>query len=266
MIIESVLVVGGLSLAFGLSLAYFAKRFAVRTDPRVAEIRKVLPGANCGACGAAGCDAFAETVVKGDLPLDACIPGQQEVAKKIADILGQKVTAVKGKNVAQLHCKGTKENCKAKFNYQGIKTCESASLIQDGYKECSYGCLGFGDCVIVCPFNAIEMQDNGLPSVNKDKCTGCGNCIKKCPKGLFKLVPADKKVHVLCSSKDIAKNTIKVCKVGCIACKQCEKACPADAIHVIDNIAKIDYSKCIICGKCVRVCPRKIILDEQKSS
>jgi len=267
MIIQSITVVGGLALAFGLGLAVAAKKFAVKVDERVSKVREVLPGVNCGACGAAGCDAFADGVVEGKFPVDGCIPGQKAVADKISSIMGSEAGAEKEKTVAQLHCNGNNEHCKPKFDYKGIKTCKAASLIQSGYKSCSYACLGFGDCDIVCPVDAITMQSNGLPKLNKNKCIACGKCVAECPKNLYDLVPLKSKVHVLCSSKDINKVTMKSCKVGCIACKLCEKACPLPdkAITVNDNLATIDYSKCVSCGKCVDVCPRKIILNERSA-
>ena len=170
------------------------------------------------------------------------------------------------RKVAQLHCNGTSQNCAIKYEYKGVKTCRAAALLQGGYKNCSYACLSYGDCVEVCQFDALSMQPNGLPLVDKDKCTACGLCVKICPKQLYTLVPYKNKVHVLCNSKDPGKVVVKVCKVGCTACKACEKACKFDAIHVIGNIARIDYSKCTQCGACVTACPRKIILDERKAS
>ena len=256
-----VLALGLIAAAFGYGLAYASKKFAVELHPKVDAVLKVLPGANCGACGMAGCAAFAEAVVAGKVPVDGCIPGQKKVARKIGEILGKKVEEKEGKK-AQLYCYGNKENCPDKFTYKGIKTCEGAMLVGGGQKSCSYGCLGFGDCVKVCPFDAMRMGKDGLPKINHEKCTGCGKCVKTCPKGILHLAPEKSKVHVRCSSKDPAKDVMKVCKVGCIACKQCEKACPVDAIHVIDALAVIDYAKCISCGKCVTVCPRKIILKQ----
>jgi len=267
MIIQSIIVLGALGLGFGIFLAFFSKKFEVKKDPRVDEILKLLPNANCGACGYAGCKAYAEAVVANkDVPVDLCVPGQREVAEKVAKIVGREVEEKKVQLVAQLKCAGDKEKTSEKFEYDGVKTCKAANLVLGGPKSCSYGCIGFGDCVKACKFGALKMGDNGLPVVDKEKCVACGACVKACPKNLFKLVPKDKKIHVLCSSKDSTKDVIKACKVGCIACKACEKACPVDAIHVKDNLAEIDYSKCIMCGKCVEVCPRKIIVDERKTT
>ncbi len=263
MIIQSIVVVSGLSLVFGLGLAYFANKFSVKENPKVAEVREVLPGANCGACGMAGCDAFAEAVVQGKVPVDACIPGQKSVAEKIAKILDKAPAKERQKKVARLHCNGTVQNCGFRFSYEGIETCKAANLVQKGFKKCDYGCLGLGDCVDACPFDAISMKKDGLPEVDSERCTACGKCVKICPKSLYQLVPEDKKIHVLCHSKDAAAKVAKDCKVGCIACRLCEKNCPVDAIHVVDNLAVIDYEKCIQCGKCVQVCPRKIIVDER---
>ncbi len=259
MITESIIVLSGLGLGFGLFLAYASKKFHVKTDPRVNDVLGVLPGANCGACGYAGCAAYAEAVVLNeDVPVSLCIPGQKAVADKVGAILGRTSEVKEGKK-AQLHCDGGKDECPSKYNYKGVETCKAASIVAGGPKSCSFGCIGFGDCMRACPFDAIRMGNNSLPIINKEKCTGCGKCVETCPKMIISLAPIKSKVHVRCSSKDNAKDVMKVCKVGCIGCKMCEKACPADAIHVIDNIAKIDYSKCISCGKCVTVCPRKII-------
>jgi RnfABCDGE-type electron transport complex B subunit len=266
MITESIIVLGSLGLAFGIFLAFASKKFHVDVNPHVDKVTDALPSINCGACGYAGCSAYAEAVVANkEVPIDLCIPGQKEVADKIANILERDSTGEKIKLVAQLKCNGGKAEATDKFEYKGIKTCKAASLINNGPKSCSHGCIGYGDCIPVCPVGAISMRDNKLPIVDKEKCIGCGKCVKACPKILYKLVPKDKKIHVLCSSKEIVKDVISACKIGCIACKACERACPIpdSAIHVNDNIAEIDYSKCVMCGKCVSACPRKIIVDER---
>jgi len=264
--LAAVLTMGLLALVFAIGLAFASKKFSVNKDPRVEEVIKVLPGVNCGACGLAGCEAFAAAVVLGKVPVDGCIPGQKDVADKIAKILGKEAPYKKEHLVAQLRCNGGKKETSEKFEYRGIKGCKAANLMAGGSKSCSYGCLGFGDCVKVCRFDALHMGSNRLPVVDKEKCTACAACVKECPKKLYRLVPKDRKIHVLCSSKDNNKEVIKACKVGCIACRACEKVCPVQdkAIKVNDNLAEIDYSKCIMCGKCIDACPRKIIVSDNR--
>lgn len=255
---------GILALAFAIGLAIASKKFHVEHDERIDMVRDVLPGYNCGACDYGSCDNYAkEVVANSSVACNLCAPGGEEVACNVAEIVGREIAGKKIQLVAQLKCNGGKKETTSKFEYDGVKTCTAANLLAGGFKSCSYGCIGYGDCVKVCRFDALKMNDNGIPVVDKEKCTACAACVKKCPKELFKLVPKYKKVHVLCSSKDLGKDVVKVCKVGCIACKACEKVCPSDAIHVKDNLAEIDYSKCTMAGKCVGVCPRKIIVDER---
>jgi len=162
------------------------------------------------------------------------------------------------KKIAILHCAG--KNVADRFEYKGLPTCRSADMFQGGPKECLYGCIGFGDCFRVCPFDAIKMID-GFPVVDEAKCTACGKCVEACPKDLFSLRNLKKLVHIACQSNDPAKITRRVCKVGCISCKKCEKICPFDAVHVENNLAVIDYEKCTSCGKCVGECPTKTIVN-----
>lgn len=256
-ILIPILTLGFLGLIFGVGLAIASKRFAVHVDPRLDRIHGLLPGANCGACGGAGCFGFAESILSGKLKIDACRVANDQAKEKIAGILGRKL--VKGvKAVAVLHCNGGNK-VKDRFRYQGIKDCIAANLALGGQKECVWGCLGFGTCVQACPFGALKMSKEGLPVVETAKCKACNKCVLVCPKKLFSLVPLTHNVYVACSSHDIGKDTKAVCPVGCIACKLCEKACPVDAIHVIDNLAVIDYNKCTSCGECVKVCPMKTI-------
>lgn len=256
-ILIPVLTLGILGLLFGVGLAVASKRLAVKTDPRLEEIMGLLPGANCGACGGAGCFGFAESLLSGKLSIDACRVSAEAVKGEIAALLGQKLEK-KIKKTALLHCNGGKK-VKDKFLYQGIETCVAANLLLGGPKECVYGCLGFADCVVVCPFGAITMSAEGLPVVDPDKCRACNKCVLSCPKKLFSLVPVTQSVFVACSSHILGKDTKVVCPVGCIACRICEKTCRFDAIHVIDNLAVIDYNKCTSCGECVKVCPMKTI-------
>lgn len=257
-IIIPVLTLGALGLLFGIGLAVASKKLAVKVDPRLEEIVGLLPGSNCGACGGAGCFGFAQAVLSGKLSPDACRVSSQATKEKIAGLLGQKLEK-KIKKTAQLHCNGGIK-VKDRFLYQGIETCVAANLVLGGQKECVFGCLGFGDCVLACPFGAITMSTEGLPVVDAKKCRACNKCVLACPKKLFTLAPETARVHVLCSSHDSGRDTKAACPVGCIACRLCEKACKFDAIHVIDNLAVIDYNKCTSCGECVLVCPVKTIL------
>jgi electron transport complex protein RnfB len=256
-ILIPVLTLGLLGLLFGIILAMASKKLKVQTDPRLEKIHGLLPGANCGACGGAGCFGFAEDILSGKRSIDACKVSEEAVRQQIAKLLGQTVEK-RVKSIAALYCYGGKK-VGDKFLYEGIKTCVALDLVLGGQKNCRFGCLGFGDCVRVCPFDAIRMSEEGIPVVDEAKCKACNKCVLICPKKLFSLVPQKNRVYVACSSHDIGKDTRSVCPVGCIACRKCEQVCPVDAIHVIDNLAVIDYNKCTSCGECVLVCPMKTI-------
>lgn len=256
-ILIPIITLGALGLIFGVGLAIASKRLAVQVDPRLERIHGLLPGSNCGACGGAGCFGFAEGLLSGRFSVDSCRVSEEAVREKIAHLLGQKIEK-KVKKVATLHCYGG-NRVKDRFIYKGIETCVAANLVLGGQKECVYGCLGFGDCSRICPFGAITMSEEGLAVVDEAKCKACNKCVLICPKKLFELVPVSGKVYVACSSHDSGRDTKAVCPVGCIACGLCVKACKFDAIHVIDNLAIIDYKKCTSCGECVKVCPMKTI-------
>ena len=252
-----ILTLTALGLFFGLMLSWASKKFAVTQDPRIKEILQRLPGANCGACGKAGCAGFAEDLARGEISLNNCKVCTQETAAEIAKILGVKVSLAE-KKVAALRCHGGK-SAKDKFVYQGIKDCQAVVQLLGGQKLCNYACVGFGTCLRACPFDALRMSTEGLPIIDSELCTGCGKCVQACPRNLMLLIPTKGKVYVGCSSCDLAKEVLRVCSVGCIACKKCEQVCPEDAIKVIENLAIIDYDKCTSCGKCIEVCPRNII-------
>lgn len=253
-----VLSLGVIAFLFGTGLALASKYFAVEQDSRQGYIREALPGANCGACGYAGCDAFAEAVAKGKAPVDGCPVGAGTVAQKVAEIMGVN-TEVTARKVAKVLCQGDCEQTTEKFKYIGIDDCVAAANIMEGSKKCSYGCLGLGTCEKVCPFDAIHVNDKGIAIVDKEKCTACNMCVVACPKNIIELVPYSSEVQVTCMSYDKGKNVRLNCKVGCIACKICEKACNYDAIHVEDNLAKIDYNKCTNCMICADKCPTNAI-------
>lgn len=257
-VLSSVLSLGGLGLLFGVLLGYASKKFEVKVDERIPKVREVLPGANCGGCGYAGCDAYAAAVVEDGASPSACSVGGSKVAEEIGTILGIKVDETE-KMTAFVKCKGTCGKAKNKYEYEGIKDCIEANELMGGAKACSYGCLGLGTCVSVCQFGALDIVD-GVAKVNREKCTNCGACIDICPKGLIESVPYSKKVRVECNSKDNGKVVRVNCSAGCIGCKICEKNCPKDAIKVVDNVAKIDYTKCVNCGICAQKCPTKVIV------
>ena len=243
-ILSPLMIMGGLGLLFGAGLAIASRIFHVKKDPRVASIEEELPGANCGACGAPGCSGFAEGVVKGDYPVAGCPVGGMETAKKIADIMGVEVGDVEAK-VAVVCCRGDKENCPDRAIYDGIEDCRAAMIVDNGAKGCEYGCLGLGNCVDVCPFDALSMGEDGLPLVDEEKCTGCGACVEECPRNIIKLIPAGQPVYIGCVSKDFGKSVKSVCKVGCIGCSMCskEKITPNNIIEMEGKLPVIHYDR-----------------------
>ncbi len=254
-----VIVLGVMGGAFGLLLAIASKVFAVEVDEREELISAALPGANCGGCGFAGCGAYAAAVVAGNAPVNKCAVGGAEVAAQIAAIMGQEAGSME-KMVAFVRCSGTEGHRTTKFDYSGIDDCFAAMRLGGGQGpiDCVNGCIGLGNCVKACKFDAIHIVD-GIAKVDRDKCVGCQACMGACPKKIIDMVPYAATVTVPCGSTAKGAVTRKQCDFGCIACKLCEKNCEFDAIHVVDNHAYIDYSKCTACGKCAEKCPRKII-------
>lgn len=252
-------VLGGIGLILGLGLALAAKKLAVPKDPRIEKVVEILPGANCGGCGYPGCAAFAEAVVKGDVLPGGCVAAGAGVVSKIAALLGVAVDESIRK-VAVVHCGGGHSAVDA-FTYHGPSSCASALLVMEGHKLCRYGCMGFGDCVSACPFDAIHMDENGLPVVEPEKCTGCGKCVSACPRGIISLWPENRKVIVACSSRDKGGIARRACTVACIGCGKCATACPVNAITIDSFLAHIDPAKCINCGICAGECPTSAIVD-----
>jgi Na+-translocating ferredoxin:NAD+ oxidoreductase RNF subunit RnfB len=252
-----------LGAIFGIVLGFAGKKFAVEVDPRVEAIIDALPGANCGACAFPGCSGYAEAIVGGSAPMDACAPGKEAVVKKIAAIMGAEAGDAKERKIAQLMCNGGINNAVYQYKYEGIMDCHSAATMYTGPKACNYGCFGLGSCVSICPFEAITIGPDQLPVVDEDLCTGCNACVTNCPQNVLQTVGVSKLVHVRCSNKDKGKDAKAACKVACIKCKICEKNCPEGAIQVIadakGSIAVIDYEKCTNCGVCAEKCPTKAI-------
>ena len=247
----------GLGVIMGALLAVASRVFAVEKDERAVKISECLPGANCGGCGYTGCAALAEAIAKGEAKVTQCSVGGAETAEKIAAIMGVEAGHIVRMR-AQVMCSGTSEYAKKKYIYEGVPSCEAAAKIGGGDKLCPNGCIGLGSCVKACPFGAIHVEQ-GVAAVDYSKCRGCGVCLSACPKGIINLIPFDSKHWVGCMSLEDGKTTRKVCDVGCIACKICEKNCPHDAISVKRSIASINYNLCTGCDKCVDKCPRHII-------
>lgn len=257
-IISSVIVLGFFALMFGVFLGVASKKFAVKEDPRVEKIAEILPGANCGVCGFAGCDGFAKAVVDSKASVNACIPGGSEIANLIGEILGKAVDE-KVKNVVVLKCRGGKERAVQKYKYDGIRDCRAGALILDGPIACPNGCIGLGTCEAVCPFDAIHMGLEELPIVDFEKCTGCGVCVEACPKDVLELMPLKNHVWIACNNTQKGALVKSVCQTGCIGCQKCAKECPTQAITIENNLAHIDYKKCTNCQICVVVCPTMTI-------
>lgn len=258
-ILYSLAVMGIGSILIALLLSFAAKKFKVEEDPKKEKIVSVLPGVNCGACGYAGCEQYAQAILSKDVEITLCKPGGSEVSKKIAEILGIEAKDTQ-RFVALVLCNGGKR-AKDEFRYTGITRCEVAKKFFGGYKHCKYGCLGFGDCVEVCPFEAININEYGVAEVDVMKCTGCGLCVKVCPKNLIKLVPCNYQVHILCSSRDKGARVKQICSVGCIGCGICVKSCPVSDIYLENNLSIMKYNKCYNCGICVVKCPTKSIVS-----
>lgn len=257
-ILLSIAVLGGIGLLIGVFLGFFAMKFEVPVDEKELQVLDALPGNNCGACGYPGCSGLATAIAKGNAPCDACPVGGATVAKAVATIMGEQVNDVI-KKVAYVRCAGDCDKTKTDYAYTGIKTCVAMSFVPNGGpKSCNYGCLGYGDCVNVCDFDAIHIV-NGIAIIDKDKCTSCGKCVKACPKQLIELIPYEAEYVVACRSKDKGVDTTKGCEVGCISCTLCKKACESGAITIENFLAYIDQDKCIQCGKCYNVCPKNTI-------
>ena len=259
-----VLIAVGILCAVGavcaLLLIIASKYMAVPVDQKVEAIRGCLPGANCGACGYAGCDNYAAELAAGhEEKTNKCIPGGDKVAANIASILGLEAEDVV-EHVAIVRCKGDCNTTSYKEEYQGIDSCAAANLLFGGEKACTFACLGYGDCVRVCPNDAISIRD-GLAHVDPRKCVGCGLCTRVCPHHVIDIVPDTIRTVVTCSNTLPGAQVRAACKKGCIGCKKCERECPAHAITVVNNLSHIDYDKCQNCGHCQEICPTGAIVE-----
>jgi Na+-translocating ferredoxin:NAD+ oxidoreductase RNF subunit RnfB len=258
-IVISALIVSVTGCVIGFFLCFSSEKFKVEVDPKEEAVLGELPGNNCGGCGYAGCSGLAAAIAKGEAPVNQCPVGGAPVAAKIAEIMGVEAGS-SVRQVAFVRCAGDCEKAKDNYEYTGVNKCSAMRFVPGGGpKACTYGCLGFGECVEACPFDAIHIV-NGIAKVDKEVCKACGKCIEACPRNMIELVPYDANYAVACSSKNKGKDVMQVCSAGCIGCHLCEKQCESDAIHVEDNIAHIDQTKCTGCGKCAEKCPKKVIL------
>lgn len=242
---------------FGAVLAIASRIFAVKTDERLPQLLDALPGANCGGCGFAGCQAYAQAVLAGQAAIGLCAAGGSAAAQRMSEVMGVQATT-QARRVAMVKCRGQHA---AKGRYVGLADCRAAMLVGgDGPSACPNGCLGFGTCTTVCKFDAIHIVD-GVARVDAEKCTGCMQCVQACPRSVIAPVTYHSDIVIACSNHQRGAYTRQVCNLGCVGCHLCEKQCDFDAIHVVRNLAVIDYTKCVSCGRCAAVCPRNLISD-----
>lgn len=265
-IIIAVVILGGIAFVAAIVLFVCSKKFAVFEDPRIARVNELLPGANCGGCGFAGCNAMAKALVKesdkGSIERISCPVGGAEVMSQVANLLG--MTVANGEpQVAVIRCNGTCENRPRISQYVGLRTCAAMNACGAGETACGYGCLGCGDCVNACQFDALHMnEETGLPEVDENKCVACGACVKACPRHIIELRkkgPKNRRVFVSCVNRDKGAIAMKACKSACIGCGKCAKECLFEAITIEENLSYIDFTKCRLCKKCVAICPTKAI-------
>lgn len=264
-ILFTVITLSLLGVVSAVVLFFVAQKFKVFEDPRIDDVEGMLPGANCGGCGYPGCRGLADALVKAeDLSSLFCPVGGNETMANVAQFLG-KAVAAKEAQVAVIRCQGSPEHRKQTNVYDGASSCAISTSLYAGDTGCQYGCLGYGDCVDACAFDAIHINPvTKLPEVLDDKCTACGACVTACPKNIIELrkkSPKDRKIFVSCVSMDKGAISRKACQVSCIGCGKCVKVCPFEAITLQNNLAYIDPQKCKLCRKCVEECPTNAILE-----
>ena len=264
-ILYSAVLLASIGIVAAVILYVVSKKFYVYENPLIGEVDEVLPAANCGGCGSPGCKAFAEKLVNTeDISELFCPVGGNDVMKQVAALLGKEV-AEKDPTVAVLLCQGGCDVRPKTTIYQGPRSCAISSLVYGGETDCQYGCLGDGDCVDVCDFDAMYMdKTTGLPVIITDKCTSCGACVKACPRDIIEMRPLNKrdlKIFVGCLNQDKGGIAKKACNVACIGCSKCEDICPKDAVVMTDTLAYIDPALCTLCRKCVEVCPTHSIIE-----
>jgi len=258
-IVIAMISITAIGLVCAVLLSVAGKVMAVKVDERVALLRENMPGANCGACGFSGCDGYAAALAKGEAESNLCPPGGGELVRKISEILGTESDGSIVSRVAVINCLGDTDTMRDKMEYVGIQTCVGARHFFGGQGACTFGCNGFGDCVVVCPTGAICME-KGLARIDPRKCNGCGLCVKACPSRVISVRDGTITVAILCKNTEKGGALKDKCTKGCIGCMKCVKACPAQAITVTDSLAAIDYSRCDGCLKCIESCVKGCIV------
>ena len=250
-----------IALLFGIILTLASRFLYVKKDENIEKIESILPGINCGACGYPGCSGYAEAVVKDGASLTLCTPGGAVVSETIADFMGKSVELSDEKMVAFVACTGNHDTAKYKFSYKGVDDCRARQLLFGGDKLCSYGCLGGGSCISVCPVDAIHKDGKGIVKIDAKKCIGCEKCVAVCPTSVIKMIPSSADYVVACNSIEKGGITRKVCTVGCIGCKICNKKSPEGGFIIENFLATIDYSNNGTRDEAFTACPTKCIVE-----
>ena len=258
-ILIAIAALGGLTFLLALMLVLANKKLYVYEDPRIDAVEEMLPHANCGACGYPGCRPFAEALVKGEALPGKCTVSTEEGRERIANYLG---VALGGDErlVARLACAGGANVARLQAQYEGLESCQAAALVSGGGKGCSWGCLGYGDCEVVCDFDAITMDAQGLPVVDVDKCTACGDCVEACPKDLFSLEPMSHHLWVACKNQDMGDEILEECEVACTACGRCAMDAPGDLIEMAYNLPVVNPSAAVETKEPIQRCPTGAIV------
>lgn len=260
-ILAAFLVISILGLVLGFGLAIADHKLAVEKDEKLIAMEAIMPGANCGGCGFAGCAAYAEAVCTGSAEIGHCAPGGSALSKKMSEIMGVADVGVSEKMVAYVHCRGNAEVTGTSFQYKGMTDCNAAYLLQSGPYACKEGCMHLGSCIATCPVKAISRDEKGVVSVDPSLCIGCGKCTKVCPTGVIKLIPASATHVVACNNHQAGAKVRKACSVGCIGCKICQVKFPESGCKVENFLSTIDYAaaqKQI--EEAAAACPQKCIV------